>query len=269
MKIIFHKKKLRNIIQKENRLGFVPTMGALHLGHLALIKKCIKQCDKTIVSIFVNKPQFNRKKDFIKYPRILNRDINILKKLKINFLYLPTEKDIYPYGQNKNIKIDPFSKKLCGKSRPGHFKAVVDVVDKFIKIINPTKIYFGKKDFQQLKIIENFIKINYPNIKVIGCNTVREKNGIAFSSRNFLLSLEEKRIASQVYRHLIMIKRNLIKHKLSKKKVKQKIKSFGVRKIDYLDLLDINKLVKPFKKEKKYKIFIAYYLGSTRLIDNI
>ena len=116
-------------------LGFVPTMGGIHNGHIALIKRSIKECNKTVVSIFVNKQQFNRKKDYINYPRVLRRDISNLKKLKIDVLYLAKNKEIYPKGYNKNIKINSFKKKLCGKDRPNHFEAVADVIDRFLKII--------------------------------------------------------------------------------------------------------------------------------------
>ena len=161
MKIISNKNKLIKFVHTEKNLGFVPTMGAIHLGHISLVKKCISQCDKTVVSIFVNKPQFNRKNDYLKYTIILKTDIATLKKLKIDYLYLPTAKQIYPKGPNKKIKINSLGKMLCGKFRPGHFVAVVDVIDRFIKKINPKKIYFGEKDMQQLKIIEHFVKKNY------------------------------------------------------------------------------------------------------------
>ena len=124
-------------------------------------RKSISQCNNTVVSIFINKPQFNKKSDFHKYPRVLKKDISILKKLKIDYLYLPTTKQIYPDGPNKKIKINRFEKKLCGKHRPGHFKSVVDVVDRFIKIINPKRIYFGEKDMQQLKIISDYVNNKY------------------------------------------------------------------------------------------------------------
>jgi len=269
MKIISNKKKLLKIIKNEKNLGFVPTMGAIHLGHISLIKKSINQCNKTIVSIFINRPQFNRKDDFAKYPRTLNRDISLLQKVKVDFLYLPTFKEIYPDGPNLNIKISNFKKSLCGKFRPLHFEAIVDVIDKFIKIINPRKIYFGEKDMQQLKIIEHFIKKNNIKIKIVGCKTIREKNGIPFSSRNQLLSLKGKKIASKIYKFLFYKKKDLVKRKINLIKIKKNIHQIGVNKIDYIKLLDINKIIKPYKKNNKYKIFIAYYIGSTRLIDNI
>jgi pantoate--beta-alanine ligase len=269
MKIIFSKKKLIKILKEEKDLGFVPTMGAIHKAHIYIIKKSISLCKKTIVTIFINKPQFNEIADYKKYPRNFKRDILLLRKYNIDYLYLPTMKQIYPSGYNKKIKISSFSKKLCGKSRPGHFESVVDVIDKFIKIIKPNKIFLGKKDMQQLKIIEEFINKNQINTKIIGCKTIREENGVACSSRNFLLSTNDFIIASRVYKLLYKRKKLLIMKKNILKKIKNEIFQFGVKKIDYLKLIDINKQTRPFKKSKKYKLFVAYYIGSTRLIDNI
>ena len=269
MKIIVKKNRLKKLIHNEKNLGFVPTMGAIHMGHISLVKRCISECDMSIVSIFINKLQFNKKNDYKKYPRSLKTDTLILKRLGVNYLYLPKENQIYPNGQNKNIKISSFGKKLCGKFRPGHFKAVVDVIDRFIKIIKPKRIYFGEKDMQQLKIIDHFVKKNHSDIKVIGCKTIREKNGIPCSSRNLLLSLKQKVIASKVYKLLKNKKQNLIRNKSGIIEIKRKILKLGVNKIEYIQILNINKLIKPYIKNNKYKIFVAYYLGGTRLIDNI
>ena len=250
-------------------LGFVPTMGGLHDGHISLIKRSIKECDNTVVSIFINKQQFNRKNDYIKYPRSLKNDISALKKHKIDVLYLPKNKEIYPKGYNKNIKISSFKKKLCGKYRPRHFEAVADVIDNFIKIIRPKKIYLGEKDFQQLKILEDFIKKNHPKCRVIPCKTIREKNGIPFSSRNYLLSKKEKFIASKIFKLIKNNKKKIISKEINIKKIKNIIYSFGIKKIDYLELLNTNKIIRPFKRNINYRIFLAYYLRNTRLIDNI
>ena len=269
MKIFFNKLELTNALKEQKNLGFVPTMGSLHKGHLYLIKKSFSLCSKTIVTIFVNKPQFNRASDYKNYPRKINRDISILKKLNVDFLYIPTSKQIYPCGINKNIKISKFSKKLCGKSRPGHFSAVVDVIDRFIKIIKPSKIFLGEKDMQQLLIVKSFFKKNKIKTKLINCKTIREKNGMPYSSRNNLLSIKNKKIASKVYNLILKNKKNLILKKSFSSFIKEKIFDLGVKKIDYFEILDINKLSLPFKKQKKIKIFIAFYLGSTRLIDNI
>ncbi|MBP37652.1 MAG: pantoate--beta-alanine ligase [Candidatus Pelagibacter sp.] len=269
MKIFINKNKLIKFIKSEKNLGFVPTMGSIHLGHISLFKRSISQCKRTIVSIFINKPQFNRKVDYQKYPRTLKKDILALKRLNVDYLYIPSDNQIYPSGPNKRIKISSFGKKLCGKFRSGHFEAVVDVIERFIKIINPKKIYLGEKDMQQLKIIEHFVKKNYNKIKVVGCKTIREKNGVAYSSRNFLLTSKEKKIASEIYKVLVSKKKYFIKKKISLDKIKNKIFELGVHRIDYIKLVDINKIIKPYKKNKKYRIFIAYYLRTTRLIDNI
>tara|TARA_B100000686_G_scaffold168898_1_gene176244 strand:+ start:198 stop:1007 length:810 start_codon:yes stop_codon:yes gene_type:complete len=269
MKIILNKKKLAKIIYNERNLGFVPTMGALHKGHVSLIKKSIYQCNKTLVTIYINKPQFNKKNDYNKYPRSIKKDIALLKKLKVDILYIPTTKQIYPNGPNKKIKIHKFGKKLCGRFRSGHFEAIADVVDRFIKIIKPKKIYFGEKDFQQLKIIDFFVRKNYPRVKVVPCKTIRESNGIAFSSRNTLLNLREKAVASKIYNYIKRNKKNIINKKILINYIKSKMIKFGVNKIDYIKPLNVNKLIKPYKQKNKFKIFIAYYLKSTRLIDNI
>jgi len=268
MKIILNKNKLEKLIHNEKNLGFVPTMGAIHKGHVSLVKKSKSQCSKTIVSIFINKPQFNKKKDFKKYPRILNQDILKIRKLNVDYLYLPKTKQIYPKGQNRKIKISSFKKKLCGKFRPGHFEAVVDVVERFIKIIRPKKIYLGEKDMQQLKIIDLFVKKKYKHINIVPCKTIRERNGIACSSRNYILTSKEKKIASKVYKFLKKKKTIIIKNKVKLKFIKNKLYNFGISKIEYLEKLDINKISKPKINKSKYRIFLAYYLGNTRLIDN-
>jgi pantoate--beta-alanine ligase len=269
MKILFNKNDLIKLIRKERNIGFVPTMGAIHVGHSSLIKKSTRQCNKTIVSIYVNRPQFNKVSDYKKYPKNLKNDFSILKKLKIDYLFIPKKTDIYPKGPNKKIKISSFSKQLCGKHRPGHFESVVDVIERFVKIINPKKIYLGKKDMQQLKIIEYYLKKKYKNIKVVGCKTIREENGLAYSSRNSLLSKKEKVIAGKVYKIIKNNKGNILKKNIQLRYIIKKIKLLGIKKIDYLKFLDINNINKSFKKNKKYRVFISYYLGSTRLIDNI
>ena len=269
MKIIFNKKKLIKLIDSERNLGFVPTMGALHKGHASLIKKSVRDCKKTIVSIFVNKPQFNKKSDYKKYPRTLKKDIFYLKKLQVNFLFMPSVKQIYPTGISKKLKINSFKRQLCGKFRPGHFEGVVDVIDRFIKIIKPNKIYFGNKDFQQLLLIKSFVRKNHKNVKIIGCKTIREKNGIALSSRNFFLSKKEKKIASKIYNLLKRSKQSLIRNIKKLQTIKNKIFELGTIRIDYIKILNINRIIKPYRKNIRYKIFIAYYIGKTRLIDNI
>jgi len=269
MKIILDKTKLIKLLNKEENIGFVPTMGAIHKGHISLIKKSINQNKKTVVSIFVNKPQFNKKKDFEKYPRFLDQDKKALKKINVDYIFIPSQKQIYPKGVNKNIKINNFKKRLCGKYRPNHFEAVIDVIQRFINIINPKKIYLGKKDMQQLILIEDYLKRNKIKTRVVGCKIIRQKNGIAFSSRNLLLSNNDQKIASKIYKVLKTSKKKILQKGLKLMFIKNKIFNLGVKKIDYLKILDINKIIKPHKKNSNKKIFIAYYINSVRLIDNI
>jgi len=269
MKIIRSKIKLKKLIKNEKNLGFVPTMGAFHQGHLSLIKKSIIQCNKTLVSIYINKPQFNKKNDFNKYPRNLRKDIFKIKSLKVDYLFLPTEEEIYPDGPNKKIYINKFKKQLCGKNRPGHFEAVADVIERFLDLLKPRNVYLGEKDMQQFIILEDYIKKRFKKIKIICCKTVRENNGLACSSRNLLLSYKQKCIGSNVYKFIKLNKKRILKNLISVKHVKKNILSLGVDKIDYVKIININKIVKPYKKRKKDKIFIAYYLKSTRLIDNV
>ena len=269
MKIISNKKTLIEEIKYQKKIGFVPTMGAIHKGHLTLIKRSKKTCKKTLVSIFINKPQFNKQKDYNDYPKSLSNDIKILRKNKVDFLYLPIFKEIYPKGHNKNINIHRFKNDLCGKFRPGHFEAVVDVIDRFIKILKPHKIFLGEKDMQQLLLVKEFVKRNKISTSVTGVKTIREKNGLACSSRNFLLSNEETIIGSNIYKLIANKKKNLINKKVTIGEIYKKVLNMGAKKIEYLKIINVNRIVKPYIKKNKYKIFISYYLRSTRLIDNV
>jgi len=190
MKILRTKHDLKEAINKIKNLGFVPTMGSLHNGHISLIKKSKLKCNKTLVSIYVNPKQFNNNKDFSKYPRNINRDLNILKKLKVNFVFVPSTKEIFKEKRIKKIVLPNKDKILCAKFRKGHFEGVLDIMDRFIKLINPKYTFMGEKDFQQLFLIKKFISKKYKN-KIYSCKTVRDKNFLALSSRNYLLSKNE------------------------------------------------------------------------------
>ena len=269
MKLLLNTKELNKIINNQDSLGFVPTMGSLHRGHISLIKKSQKKCKKTIVSIFVNRSQFNKKNDYLSYPRNYKKDLKILKKAKVNYVFMPKDKDILNKKRKKKIKLDKFSKILCGKFRPGHFYGVIDIVDRFLSIIKPKFIFLGEKDLQQLILIQKYIYKRHKT-KVISCKTIRDKKGIALSSRNFLLNNNEKKIGSNIYKFLLNKSKYLKKEKhINKtlKKLKTQNLKFGVKKIDYLEFINIKKINKIYKK--KYKLFIAYYLRDIRLIDNI
>ena len=202
MKIFKHKINLQKELTSVKNLSFVPTMGGLHKGHEYLISQSRKKGNKVLVSIYVNPKQFNSKNDYLSYPRNLKKDINILKKLKTDYLYAPKFNDLYKFKPKKKIFLHNFSKKLCGKYRKGHFNGVLNVVNRLIEIINPKYIFLGIKDFQQLYLIKKHILSNKISTKVIGCKTIRNKFGVAESSRNINLNKKDMKIASNVYQYL-------------------------------------------------------------------
>ena len=268
MKLFTNKKKLQKEIKNINNISFVPTMGALHKGHETLIRKSVRESKKTLVSIFVNPKQFENKKDFKNYPKNYKNDLKILKKLKVSYLYRPSYKDIYKFKTKNKIFLDQFSKKLCGKFRKGHFKGVVDVVNRFIEIIKPKKILLGNKDFQQLILIKKHIKKNKINTKVLSCKTIRDKNFIAYSSRLKKLKDYEKINFIKIIKFLKIYKKNLNLKKVNYNffKIKNKLLSLGAKKVDYIEMLDLKTLKKP--KKNKFNLFFAFYIGKVRFIDN-
>ena len=266
MKIFKDKHSLQKELSRENRVCFVPTMGGLHKGHIHLIDKSKEFKRKILVSIFINPKQFNNKNDFFKYPRNLKKDLNLLGKLKISYVYLPNYKDIFKFKPKNTIFLDKFSKKLCGKTRKGHFKGVINVVNRLIQIVKPKYLFLGKKDFQQLYLIKKHFKINKIDTNIIECKTIRETNGLACSTRNKNLNKKDIEIASKIYHYL---KDNKKKFPIKVVNLKDKLVKFGADKIDYLEFLNVKTLKKPKTKNENYRIFVAYYLKKTRLIDNI
>jgi len=271
MKIFKSKHKLQKEILNIKNISFVPTMGGLHKGHVSLIKKSKNFKGKTLVSIFVNPKQFNEKKDFLNYPRDLKKDLTILKRLNVDLIYLPNLKDIFSFQVKNKIFLDKFSKKLCGKSRKNHFEGVLNIVNRFLEIIKPRYIFLGIKDFQQSYLINIHILKRKINTKIIHCKTIREKNGVACSTRNNNLNRNQFKIASNVIKYL-KNKKKLIKKELSNFKflnIKKDLMNLGLTKIDYIELYNSKTLKRPKNKREKFKIFIAFYLNKTRLIDNI
>jgi pantoate--beta-alanine ligase len=269
MKILRNNKELTIELKKVSNLGFVPTMGGLHKGHLSLIKKSKLKSKKTIVSIYVNHTQFNSRNDYLKYPRNIIRDINLLKKNKVDYLFLPQKSEIYKKKRSSSISIPTKYKVLCAKYRKGHFEGVLDIIDRLLNLINPKYLFLGRKDFQQFFLIKNFVKKNYKT-KVILCNTIRDKNYIALSTRNSLLKKNDLKIMQKVCKKINKIKK-IIKNNnklvyLIKLTKKQFIKENKI-KIEYFEARNENNL-SIFKKGKKFRIFIAYYIKKIRLIDN-
>ncbi|MDC3085333.1 pantoate--beta-alanine ligase [Candidatus Pelagibacter sp.] len=269
MKILLNNNDLNEALNKVSNLGFVPTMGSLHEGHISLIEESKKKASKTIVSIFVNPKQFNNKKDFKRYPKNYKRDFSILKNLKVNYLYLPKTNQVYDSIRVKKIQIKKKDKILCAKYRKGHFEGVLDVMDRLTKKIKPKFIFMGVKDYQQLYLVKNFVEKKY-KCKIIPCKTVRNSKKLALSSRNLLLTKKKISQAEKIAQNLIKFKKNL-------KKIKDIEKAINIKKIELSKMYKINieylelRNEKNLKKENSYrysKLFIAYYLNKVRLIDN-
>jgi len=258
--------KLNKEVNFKADIGFVPTMGALHQGHVSLIKKSQKKSQKTLVSIFVNPDQFNNKKDYKKYPKNIQNDIRLLKNLKVDYVLIPSIKDVYANKSKKKFKISKSNKILCAKYRPGHFEGVLSVINQFIKKLKINKIFLGEKDYQQYILIKEFLK-KKSNIKTILCKTIRMKNGLAYSSRNRLLNQksikESALLVSKIKKIFNIIKRNLSNRTIIKNFINEN-KKF---KIEYLELRNKNDLSKKINK-KNVKIFFAFYIQGIRLIDN-
>jgi len=276
LKIIEKSKTLVREIQKyklkKKKIGFVPTLGALHKGHLGLIRLAKKESDIVVVSIFLNPLQFNSKNDFIKYPSNLNSDKRKINKKKVNILYLPSMKEVFPSKRIKRIKASSKSNKLCGKFRKGHFDGVVTVLKSLFEQVLPNIAFFGEKDFQQNLIIKDLILKYKLKIKIITIPTVRDSNGLAYSSRNNLLNNKQKKIAPFLFKTIKEIcfeaKKNLNNLNNLKFMGKKKLINYGFSKVDYLEIYNENNLSKKNIKKNNLRVFVAACIGKTRLIDN-
>ena len=260
--------KLKNQVNFKANVGFVPTMGSLHKGHISLIKISKRECDKTLVSIFVNPSQFNKSNDYKKYPRNLKNDLKILKNLKVDYVLVPTIKDVYKKKNQMKVKLLKNDKILCSKYRPGHFEGVLGVISIFLKNIKAKSMFLGNKDFQQVFIIRKYLEKKFKT-KIINCKTIRFKNSIAYSSRNNLLSQKNFKKGIEITNIIKNYHSQIIKD-FSKIKqienIRYKISNICTR-IEYLEIRNKNNLKKNINK-RNFKIFIAYHLNNVRLIDN-
>jgi pantoate--beta-alanine ligase len=248
MKILRTLSQFRSWRKKHKNVGFVPTMGAIHEGHLELVRQAQAKCDHVVVSIFVNPTQFNNPIDLKKYPRTLRSDLKFLRDAGVDALFLPNVKTLYPDDYNFKITEDKMSGVLCGAHRQGHFAGVLTVVMKLLNIVRPKKAFFGEKDFQQLKLIEDMTAAFFMNCKIVAVPTVREKSGLALSSRNKRLSLRDLKRAE-------IIPTLLNDKTLSATEVKKKLQEAAF-KVDYVE-------------DHWKRRFIAAHIGGVRLIDNV
>jgi pantoate--beta-alanine ligase len=266
---------LKQYISHKNTVGFVPTMGALHQGHLSLMSESLKNNTVTVVSIFVNPTQFNNADDLKKYPRTLDADVQKIEALNSNIIvYAPTVEDIYEgKTESQHFHYDGLEFQMEGKHRPGHFDGVGTIVKKLLEIVQPNNAYFGEKDFQQLQIVKKLVSKYKIPVKIIGCAIHRESNGLAMSSRNERLAKDEREKASFIYK-ILKDAKNLFSTKSAKEVtdwVTQQFKKQELFQLEYFEIADEKTLLecKRKSKTKKYRGFIAVFVNNIRLIDNI
>ncbi len=254
-------------------IGFVPTMGALHSGHLSLIEEAKKQTDIIIVSIFVNPNQFNDPKDLEKYPRDIEKDVEKLIEVGCDILFSPTVEDIYPEEDNRQFDFGLIDKVMEGKHRPGHFNGVAQVVSRLFNIVNPDKAFFGMKDFQQIAIINEMVKQLKFNIEIVECPTIRELDGLAMSSRNLLLDDERRKIAPIIAESLNESRKFAEKYSIKEtiEYVESKINANKLLDVEYFEIVDGNSLqaVSSWNDADYIVGAIAVFAGEVRLIDNV
>ncbi len=268
---------LRETVQawrnQQLKIGFVPTMGNLHAGHLALVKEAQQHCDRVIVSIFVNPTQFGPCEDFERYPRTEQQDCQLLKGCRTDLVYLPTERQLYPTGRTTQTQIVPaYADILCGAHRPGHFSGVALVVIKLFNLVQPDVAVFGQKDYQQLTMLRRMTEeLNFP-IEIIGAPIVREEDGLAFSSRNQYLTEQEREVAPFLYQTLTNVRDKVLSAQLNFsliiKESSNLLEEKGF-KVEYLEIRDAVDLSVASGEHKEVTILVAAYLGKTRLIDNL
>ncbi|NSW45733.1 MAG: pantoate--beta-alanine ligase [Bacteroidales bacterium] len=278
MIVLKHIKDLKAELQARRNqgqtIGFVPTMGALHQGHLSLMQCARNQCDVVVVSIFVNPTQFNNKDDYEKYPRLFDKDIELLQNTKVcDIVFLPDEKEMYPTAEKRSFDLGYLEEVMEGAFRPGHFQGVALIVSKLFDIVMPHKAYFGKKDFQQLAVIRRLVELEKYPIEIVPCDIVREPHGLAMSSRNLRLSKIDFENAKIIYQTLSHIPEwiKVMTIQEIKTKVIESIESVAPFKVEYIEMVNTFTL-KPiidFKQHTSVTACIAVFCNDVRLIDNI
>lgn len=257
------------------KLGFVPTMGALHKGHISIMQQSTKANDITVCSIFVNPTQFNDKSDFEKYPVTIESDIKQLVSAGCNILFLPSADEVYPqdFDKKQHFDLGYLETILEGAYRAGHFQGVAMVVKRLLEIVQPHELFLGRKDLQQYKVLQHMVKEYRVPVKITVADTLREENGLAMSSRNQRLSDAEKEKATVIYKAMQFVKANLLKLNIDelKQRASQMILDAGFEKIDYVDIIDSETLlpVTVFSSNQKITAIIAAFIGGVRLIDNM
>ena len=276
MEIITSKVELIDYLSHQRKkgklIGFVPTMGALHQGHLSLIEESKKKAQITVCSIYVNPTQFNIKTDLDNYPRDTEKDLELLQINSCEVCFLPTTNDIYPNGTEEllSLNLEGLDKTMEGEHRPGHFDGVVTVVNNLFEIVSPDFAFFGEKDFQQLAVIRKMTEIMSLNTQIVGCSIVREEDGLAMSSRNERLTNEERATASFIYHTITGAKQLHGSFKEKKEWAVQQFKKHPLFTLDYFEIASSKSLQLTHTESKsKQRAFVAAFIGNVRLIDNI
>jgi pantoate--beta-alanine ligase len=252
-------------------IGFVPTMGALHQGHLSLIEQAKQQAGVVVCSIFVNPTQFNDPKDLEKYPRTLEADTTLLEQVKCDVLFYPAVAEIYDDNEQWHLDIGPLEHLLEGEFRPGHYQGVTQVVNKLFKIVAPDFAFFGQKDYQQYQVISKMVQLLHLPVKLVMCDIKREPGGLAMSSRNIHLSADDRRHALILSKALNWVKANFYKTQLAQLKPQAEImisQEPGVE-LDYFEIADGDTLLPATPQSEKFVALVAAKVGNTRLIDNV
>ncbi|MEI6435384.1 MAG: pantoate--beta-alanine ligase [Bacteroidota bacterium] len=269
------KAAIGSLIYEGKTIGFVPTMGALHEGHLTLIRRAKLENDIVVCSIFVNPTQFNNKDDLFKYPRNIARDARMLEANGCDIVFAPEVAEMYPNGEKEllNLKFGKLDKVMEGKFRPGHFQGVATIVNKLFEIVKPTKAYFGKKDYQQLAIIREMVNQLNSKVEIVGCETVREPDGFAMSSRNMQLTIAERQLAPTIFKVL-----QQVKQKAGVRPVKD-LKSWAIRqfgqhpefRVEYFEISHRDSLmpIDNWRSKDQAVALVAVFIGDVRLIDNL
>ncbi len=267
------KSACRQVTRSGKTLGFVPTMGALHEGHLSLVRAAKARCNVTAVSIFVNPLQFAPTEDLAKYPRPLERDAAMLEQLGVDLLFLPTPDEMYPPGAQTHVLVHDLSNKLDGASRPGHFRGVATVVTKLFEIVRPDRAFFGQKDAAQVAVLRKLVNDLDMDVELVVCPIVREKDGLAMSSRNMYLTPEERQQALVLHRALMRVQMLSDQGERNAAKLieagKQVIAEEPAARLDYFAVVDPNTLDPVADITRGALVAVAAYFGTTRLIDNI
>ena len=277
MEVITKINRMKAVIRKERsqgrRVGFVPTMGALHEGHLSLVRRAARVCNIVVVSIFVNPTQFGPKEDFDKYPRHLAHDVDLLTKYDVDYVFAPTLDDVYPRDFETYVEVEGLSSKLCGASRPGHFRGVATVVAKLFAVVDPHAAFFGQKDAQQVIVLRKMVRDLGFAVTIHVCPIVREADGLAMSSRNVYLTPAERAAAPLLHRCLCRAASMAMEGERSAAAIlaemKRLIAAEPLARLDYVEIVDTVFLEPREALKGEMLVAIAVYFGTTRLIDNL